>query len=116
MVRGEKWEGLWWWEGRIRKIRVIGHETRLINPMFRFITTIPAPWNTMDVLDATVSQFYEETPATLRSIISSILIALRLGMNELMSASMEPGPSMDNQGVLLIFINRACVNKYNSST
>jgi len=91
-------------------------ETCLINRLYAFINSKPAPWNTLELLLQAEQEFPEQTSGRLRIIISSILIGLRRGANDLMTLSMAAGPKKDDHGTLLIDISRDCINRYNSST
>jgi len=106
-----------WWELRDREGRdTMAEETRLIKRLYNFIQSQPTPWNLLDLVEAAEHEFPLTSALHLRVIISSLLIGLRLGVNELMDLSMADGPRKDSQGVLLINVNRACVTRFNSST
>jgi len=108
-----------WWELRDREGREVrdtmAEETRMIKRLYSFVQAQPTPWNTLDLVEAAEQEFPLTPVPRLRVIISSLLIGLHLGVNELMDLTMADGPRMDSQGVLLINVNRACVTRFNSS-
>jgi len=66
----------------------IAEETRLIKRLYNFVQSQPTPWNTLDLVEAAKHEFALTSASRLRVIISSLLIGLRLGVNELMDLSM----------------------------
>jgi len=94
----------------------MAEKTRIIKRLYNFVQSQPNPWNTLDLVEAAEYEFPLIPPSRLRVIISSLLIGLRLGVNELMDLSMADVPRMDSQGVLLINVNRDRVTRFNSST
>jgi len=91
-------------------------EIRLIDKMYTFIYARQAPWNTLDILEAAELEFPLESSDKLRLIISSVLIGLRRGSHDLMELSMADDLKKDDQGALLITINRGCITRFNTSS